>query len=133
MPELALVVAALWIGAPKAAGLGRIAAAGTLLGVAMTVRETSLVALAALALKLVLDRRGVSALAALALAAAFPFMADAAWLWSRSGDWLYRFHIDRGHVGISSTDLKGGVFHGSPFFNLDLASRWKPVGPARIH
>ncbi|WP_457309022.1 ArnT family glycosyltransferase [Sphingomonas sp. UYAg733] len=72
---------------------------------------------------------------ALWFAAGFlPLIAfDTLWLWSHTGDLLYRLHVDESHIGIYSDHLRGGVYHGRAFLNPDLASRWLPSGPVRLH
>lgn len=72
---------------------------------------------------------------ALWFAAGFvPLIAfDTLWLWWVTGDLLYRLHVDQSHIGIYSDHLRGGVYHGRAFLNPDLASRWLPSGPIKLH
>ena len=56
-----------------------------------------------------------------------------AWYFSRTGDLLHRFHVDTTGHRTPSAQLEGGTFDGSPFFNTELMSRWKPAGIFDIH
>jgi hypothetical protein len=59
--------------------------------------------------------------------------ADTWWLWLETGRPMYRLIVDQAHTGIYSAHLQGGVYHGRSYLNLDLASRWLPVGPVKLH
>lgn len=69
----------------------------------------------------------------LALGFALPLLVDNIWLWAMTGDPLYRLHVDQHHVLIASDHMVGKTYSGSPFLNPDLASRWIPAGPTRLH
>ena len=56
-----------------------------------------------------------------------------AWYFSRTGDLLHRFHVDTTGHRTPSAQLEGGTFEGSPFFNTELMSRWKPAGIFDVH
>jgi hypothetical protein len=62
-----------------------------------------------------------------------PVAIDLLWLWSITGDPLYRLHVDQSHIGIYSDHLRGGIYHGRAFLNPDLAARWLPSGPVQVH
>jgi len=69
----------------------------------------------------------------LGLGFVLPLLIDNAWLWAMTGDPLYRLHVDKHHVLIASDHMVGKTYSGSPFLNPDLASRWIPAGPTRLH
>jgi|GEM_PF-1350998 len=69
----------------------------------------------------------------LGLGFVLPLLVDNAWLWAMTGDPLYRLHVDKHHVLIASDHMVGKTYSGSPFLNPDLASRWIPAGPTRLH
>ncbi|HEX7850516.1 MAG TPA: glycosyltransferase family 39 protein [Sphingomonas sp.] len=69
----------------------------------------------------------------LGLGFALPLLVDNVWLWAVTGDPLYRLHVDQHHVLIASDHMVGKTYAGSPFLNPDLASRWIPAGPTRLH
>lgn len=69
----------------------------------------------------------------LGLSFVLPLLVDNAWLWAMTGDPLYRLHVDKHHVLIASDHMVGKTYAGSPFLNPDLASRWIPAGPTRLH
>jgi hypothetical protein len=108
------------------------ALSGACLAIALLTRETSGMLLLIYGYAWVsgkCDRRGIFWFAAGFL----PFMAwDNLWLWSQTGDPLYRLHVDQSHTHIYSTQLQGGVYAGRVFLNPDLASRWVPVGPVKL-
>ncbi len=106
---------------------------GAALALAALTRETAIAMLALYAYAWV--RGHARPAGALWFAAGFmPLIAfDTLWLWSVTGDLLYRLHIDQSHIGIYSDHLRGGVYHGRAFLNPDLASRWLPSGPIRLH
>jgi hypothetical protein len=137
MVELALIVlgGVLFLRARsrERGALGRFALAGAAIGLAVLTRETAAVVGLLLAGWLIIERRGVWPLAALAAGAIAVIGADWLWLWSETGDPLYRVHVDSAHTLISSAHMKGGTFHGSPFFNPALAAQWLPAGPAKLH
>jgi hypothetical protein len=62
-----------------------------------------------------------------------PLLLDNLWLWQQTGDPLWRFHVDAAHTGIYSAHLMGGVYHGRVLLNPDLAARWIPAGPVKLH
>jgi len=110
-------------------------AAGIALGLAVLTRETAgFVAIGYLWFGL--RRPGMPRALYAAMAAAFllPIAAHVGWLWWLTGDPLYRLHVDAHHILIPSDHLEGKVYTGgSPFLNFDLARRWVPAGPTRIH
>ncbi len=61
--------------------------------------------------------------------------AEWAWLFSATGDPLYRLHVDMNHVHIPSSNMMGGSFDkdGAVLLNPGLAERWKPTGLFDIH
>jgi Dolichyl-phosphate-mannose-protein mannosyltransferase len=68
-----------------------------------------------------------------ALGAAPLLFADWLFLFLKTGDIFYRFHIITSHVDIPSTHMVGGVYHGRVFLNPDLAARWTVDGPVYVH
>jgi hypothetical protein len=140
MLELALSAVSLWaFHAARSARSGRPALlllSGAAAGIAFLTRETAAVLPLLYGIAFVL-RPGMPRASYLWLGAGWlaPVAIDMAWLWQRSGDVLYRYHVDSGHVRIASAHLRGGVYQGShgPLFNFDLASRWVPSGPLPIH
>lgn len=71
--------------------------------------------------------------ATFAVALLLPILANIGWLWSLTGDPLYRLHVGENHLHIYSAHLRGGIYTGGgPFLNPDLASRWIPAGPTRL-
>jgi hypothetical protein len=110
----------------------RMAISGACCAVAVLTRETSATLLLVYGYAWVAgkaDRRS-----ALWFAAGFlPFVAwDNLWLWTQTGDPLYRMHVDQSHTHIFSDQLEGGVYAGRVLLNPDLASRWVPVGPVTL-
>jgi 4-amino-4-deoxy-L-arabinose transferase-like glycosyltransferase len=139
MLELALGVTSIWAfcaGRPAAgaAGIAWLLLSGLMLGCAVLTRETAIFVLPFYAWAL-LRRPAMpwTAWLALGLGFALPLLVDNLWLWAMSGDPLYRLHVDEHHVQIASDHMVGRTYAGSPFLNPDLASRWKPAGPTRLH
>jgi hypothetical protein len=133
--ELALGTVGLglvWGAARSPRWLGALLLAGLAFGLAALTRET-IVMIAPLVAFVVWRTRGWRGVAAVAAGALLPVIADTLYLHAMSGDWLYRLHVDSAHTQIASAHLEGGTFHGRVFFNPDLAARWIPAGPAKIH
>lgn len=137
--ELAFGAASLWLvwDALSTSSLRRLkmAAAGACLALAVLTRETA-AALALFYAGFFLFRPVVPRRAWLWMATGFlpVIAADIGWIWSETGDWLYRWHVGERHVLIASEHLVGKVYRGgSPLLNFDLASRWVPSGPFPLH
>ena len=115
--------------------LGLLIAAGVCMSLAMLMRETSyllmLIVVAGLLTGFRLPRRDW----AIVLLAVVPLIAvETIWLWSATGDALYRIHVAMHHVAVPSTHMRGRVFtDGAVLFNAELASRWIAPGPIDIH
>lgn len=108
---------------------------GLLLGLAWLTRETAGAAMLFLGIVYVfhsmLPTRGfVLLMASVVLVVAF----ETIWLWSATGDVLYRMHVDMRHVLIPSAHLVGGVASASdvPVFNPELMSRWVGASPIKV-
>ena len=140
MVELAFSAVSLWAFlAARGAGRGRIAwllLSGLAAGLAILTRETAVVLPLVYGIAF-LWRPGMSRGSYTWIAAGLilPIAIDTLWLWQQTGDALYRYHIDSGHIHIASAHLRGGVYTGvrGPILNFDLASRWVPSGPLPIH
>ena len=136
MVELAFVVASLalfWFAHPgRRREYAMLAGAGVMLGLGIITRETAAIVVPLLFAKLWAERRWA---AALALGAGLGAVIGIDWLWllMESGDPLYRLHVDAAHTSIGSAHMDGRTFEGLPFFNTDLAARWIPAGPTRLH
>lgn len=139
MLELAFGATSIWafLNARRTTGgvsLGWVSVSGLTLGCAVLTRETAAFVLLfygwAFLRRTAMPR---AALLVFGLGFALPLLADNAWLWAMTGDPFYRLHVDEHHVRIASDHMVGKTYPGSPFLNPDLASRWKPAGPTRIH
>lgn len=137
MLELTFGAASLWMfwtarrGGPWSGAL--LAGSGVTLALAALTRETAVAMLPLYALawaRGTMPPRGMAWFAAGFLP---PVLLDTLWLWHETGDMLYRLHVGRSHIGIFSDHLRGGTYHGRAFFNPDLAARWLPSGPVRLH
>jgi len=62
-----------------------------------------------------------------------PLVWDNLWLWSQTGQIFYRLHVDESHTHIYSAHLQGGIYQGRVLLNPELASRWVPPGPVKLH
>ncbi|MBB6123926.1 glycosyltransferase family 39 protein [Sphingobium subterraneum] len=60
-------------------------------------------------------------------------VADWLFLYAKTGDILYRFHVITAHTDIPSAHLRGGVYRGQVLLNPDLAARWTVDGPIYVH
>lgn len=60
-------------------------------------------------------------------------LIDNGWLWSVTGDPMYRLHVALHHVAVASDHLAGGTFGGPVLMNPALAARWVPAGPVDLH
>jgi len=109
-----------------------LAGAGAMLGLAIITRETAAIVVPLLFASLWIERRWA---ASIALGVGLGAVIGLDWLWllMETGDPLYRLHVDAAHTRIGSAHMDGRTFGGSPFFNLDLAARWIPAGPTRLH
>lgn len=139
MLELAFSATSIWAflnarGSTGGATLGWSLLSGLMLGCAVLTRETAAFVLLFYGWALLRDpaipRRTCLLLG---LGFALPLLVDNAWLWAMTGDPLYRLHVDKHHVLIASDHMIGKTYAGSPFLNPDLASRWIPAGPTRLH
>jgi len=120
-----------WVGCKGKAGL--LFGSGLLLGLATLTRETAICLLPIYVWAWWREGRSVPLAAAFLAGFVPPIAIDTLWLWSITGDLLYRLHVDQSHIGIYSDHLRGGVYHGRAFLNPDLASRWVPSGPISVH
>ncbi|RDE07303.1 glycosyltransferase family 39 protein [Sphingomonas aracearum] len=134
--ELAFAAISGWLfwearGGGRGAGLA-MAGSGLFIALAIMTRETAACLLPIYAVAWWRGRMGWPL--AFAFVAGFlpPLLIDNGWLWLRSGDPLYRLHVDSAHTGIYSAHLTGGVYHGRVFLNPDLASRWTQAGPIKL-
>jgi len=139
MVELAFSATSIWafLNARRSTGhasLGWSLLSGLMLGCAVLTRETAAFVLLFYGWAFLRDpampRR---AYFLLGLGFVVPLLVDNAWLWAMTGDPLYRLHVDKHHVLIASDHMVGKTYAGSPFLNPDLASRWIPAGPTRLH
>jgi hypothetical protein len=139
MIELAFSATSIWafLHARRSTGsatFGWSLLSGLMLGCAVLTRETAAFVLLFYGWALLRDpampRR---AYLLLGLGFALPLLVDNGWLWAMTGDPLYRLHVDKHHVLIASDHMIGKTYAGSPFLNPDLASRWIPAGPTRLH
>ena len=139
MLELAFAATSIWafLNARRSsggAGLSWSLLSGLMLGCAVLTRETAAFVLLfygwAFLRRPEMSRR---AYLLLGLGFALPLLIDNIWLWGMTGDPLYRLHVDQHHVLIASDHMVGKTYAGSPFLNPDLASRWIPAGPTRLH
>jgi len=139
MLELAFSATSIWafLNARRSsggAGIGWSLLSGLMLGCAVLTRETAAFVLLFYGWAFLRDpampRR---AYLLLGLGFALPLLVDNVWLWAATGDPLYRLHVDKHHVLIASDHMIGKTYAGSPFLNPDLASRWIPAGPTRLH
>lgn len=107
---------------------------GVAAAIAILTRETAAWIVLVYAV-LILTGRPIARLAMLfaLFGALIPLGADLLYLHHMTGDWLYRLHVSSQHTGILSTHMRGGVYHGRPFLNPDLASRWTVDGPVYVH
>lgn len=70
----------------------------------------------------------------IAAGAAPLLLGETLWLWSATGDWLYRAHVAMHHVEVPSTHMAGSVdTSGRVFFNGALAAKWTVEGPVNVH
>jgi len=139
MLELAFSATSIWafLNARRSSGgasVGWSLLSGLMLGCAVLTRETAAFVLLFYGWAFLRDpampRR---AYLLLGLGFALPLLIDNGWLWAMTGDPLYRLHVDKHHVLIASDHMVGKTYAGSPFLNPDLASRWIPAGPTRLH
>jgi hypothetical protein len=139
MLELAFSATSIWafLNARRSAGgtsLAWLLLSGLMLGCAVLTRETAAFVLLFYGWAFLRDpampRRTYLLLG---LGFALPLLVDNIWLWAMTGDPLYRLHVDKHHVLIASDHMIGKTYAGSPFLNPDLASRWIPAGPTRLH
>jgi hypothetical protein len=139
MLELAFCATSIWafLHARRSIGgasLGWSLFSGLMLGCAVLTRETAAFVLLFYGWAFLRDpampRRNYLLLG---LGFVLPLLVDNSWLWAMTGDPLYRLHVDEHHVLIASDHMVGKTYAGSPFLNPDLASRWIPAGPTRLH
>jgi len=139
MLELSFGVASLWLVwealERPAWRAGKLIAAGGFAGLAFLTRETAAALIIVYGLAFLVRPKIPRAQWMWLWAGFLPVIAaDVTWLWSETGDWLYRWHIGSRHVTIASEHMIGKVYHGGgPILNFDLASRWVPSGPVSVH
>jgi hypothetical protein len=99
------------------------------------VRETAIVALPLLAIAAwKLARNDYRALAAAAIGAGLPLLAEFLVYYVATGDPLWRRHLSVAHTAIPSTELVGLVDHSrSAILNPDFIAAWKHQPGIRIH
>ena len=107
--------------------------AAVLLGIAFLNRQTSAAGAIALALLALTTLRHWRAWFLFGAGFVVTVGVEFAWYFSRTGNPLHRFHVDTEGHRTPSAQLEGGTFEGSPFFNTELMSRWKPAGIVDIH
>jgi len=107
--------------------------AGLCLGIAILNRQTAVAALLALAPLGLLSLERWRSWLATGLSLGALGIGEFLWYWSATGDPFHRLQVDAEGHRIPSAHLEGGTFEGSPFFNVDLMSRWKPAGTFDVH
>lgn len=108
---------------------------GLAAGLAWATRETSLGLILVLALAL-LSGIGVprKAWGWVMLGGAIIVLPEMAILWAKSGNPIYRLHVDLHHTLIHSNDMAGGVAPGQEApLNPEIMKRWDGAGPVRWH
>lgn len=108
---------------------------GLLLGLAWLTRETAGAAILLIVMLFVfrptLPTRDY---VLLGMAIVAVIAAETIWLWSATGDVLYRMHVDMRHVLVPSAHLVGGVASPSeiPILNPSMMSRWVGSSPIKV-
>lgn len=110
-------------------------AMGAVAGFAVCVRETSIaLGLGLLLASLYLPRLPLRLWVIAGVSAAILPVSEYVILWVASGDPLYRLHVDMGHLGIQSDDIRGGAAAGqSAILNSAVMERWDGAGPVHWH
>ncbi|MES2057964.1 MAG: hypothetical protein V4564_18650 [Pseudomonadota bacterium] len=114
-------------------GVALMSLSGAALALALLTRETSACLLLVYGYAWLRGHARRSTILAFALGFVPVIAIDTVWLWALTGKPFYRLMVDQSHTGIYSAHLIGGIYHGRSYLNLDLASRWVPVGPVVIH
>lgn len=110
-------------------------AAGLSWSLAFQVRETAIAGLPLLGIAAwMLARRDPRSLAAAAVGAALPFIAELVVYYSATGDPLWRRHLSVAHTEVPSTELVGPVDHSRPpFLNPDYIAGWRHQPGIHLH
>ena len=107
--------------------------AGLLWSLAFQARETAVFGLFPLIVFAVRQRPRPSALAAVAVGALLPILAELISLWVQTGDPLWRRHLSMAHVRIASSELSGVDLRQSPFFNRAFIAGWHREPGIHLH